>query len=115
MGWTVRRNDFGRIAAALPRQLEHGVDRAGEELADLLRPIVWVDTGVIKSTIKEQGPGKLHATVWVGDHKGRGFYSRFLEWGTVKMRARPIVGPTAVLFEPRYAQIMAETVRAACR
>ncbi len=114
MGWTVKYNRLGEIAASLPHHLEDGIDQSGQELADLLRPIVWKDTGVVLSTIKERGPGRLHATVWVGDHKGRGFYSRFLEWGTVKMRARPIVGPTALLFEPRYAQIMAQAVRTAC-
>ena len=36
------------------------------------------------------------------------------EWGTVKQAARPIVGPTAHVFEPIYAHKMGEAVKEAC-
>jgi HK97 gp10 family phage protein len=115
MGWQVKRNDFARVATRLRPELEQGIDAVAEEMMNILRPIVWFDTGVLRGTIKEQAPGKLTARVWVGVNTGRGFYAAYQEFGTSRQAPRPIVGPTAHLFEPRYAQRMTAAVRTACR
>lgn len=110
MGVRVRYNHFGAIARAMPRELNRGVDEGAEELATQLKGILWIDTGKIRRVTTDEAAGVLHAEVHVGYYLGHGFYSGFQELGTVKQVARPIVGPTAHAFEPRYARIMAVRV-----
>lgn len=110
MGVRVRYNHFGAIARAMPREINNGVDEAAEELSGILKGILWIDTGKIRRVTTDEAAGAMHAEVHVGYYLGHGFYSGFQEFGTVKQVARPIVGPTAQAFEPRYARIMAVKV-----
>ena len=115
MGVRVRSNRLGAIADALPREIANAVTEAADSLEQALESRVWIDTGVIKSTVNPRPQGPMHAEVIVGNVQGRGFYARFHEFGTVKMGANPVVGPTAHEFEPVYAQIMTQAVRKAVR
>jgi len=110
----VKRNDLPKIILALPGALEKGLDETVSEMENVLRGRVWKDTGVVMETITDRDPAALHATISVGLHKARGFYSRFHEWGTVKMNARPVVGPTAHEFEPKFPVIVGKHIRKAC-
>lgn len=114
MGVRVRRNDFGAIARAMPEAIDGAVDETAEEMARELKLTLWVDTGMIRRVTVDRDQGRNHAEVWIGYNRGRGFYSRFQEWGTVKQRARPIVGPTAHRFEAIYRRKMTEAVVRAC-
>jgi HK97 gp10 family phage protein len=121
--WRVKRNDFPKVIEAMPRKILDGVESTAQEMVDHLVPILWVDTTVLRSTARVYKEGGLSASVGVGlnprrsghGSAARGFYAAYQEFGTSRQPARPIVGPTAMLFEPRYAKIMADMVREACR
>ena len=113
-GWRVVRNDFPTVISGMQRNIPKGVDTAGTELEDYLEPLIWVDTGVLKGTARTESTGRTSVQVAVGWNTGVGFYAAYQEFGTSRQRARPIVGPAAMLFELRYAQIMADAVREAC-
>lgn len=111
----VRYNHLPAVIAALPKAIEDGVDETANDMATELKGTLWIDTGLVRRVTVDRPEGSLHAEVWIGYNRGRGFYSRFREWGTVKQAARPIVGPTAHRYEQIYARKMAKKIREACR
>jgi HK97 gp10 family phage protein len=113
--WRVKRNDFPKVVEAMGRKIPDGVTRTGTEMQEHLQPIIWIDTGVLLGTTRVDSTGRTSVQVAVGWNTGVGFYAAYQEFGTSRQRARPIVGPTAMLFEPRFAKIMADVVREACR
>lgn len=113
-GWRVVRNDFPTVISRMQRGIPDAVDRSGTELADYLEPLIWVDTGVLKGTARTESTGRTSVQVAVGWNTGVGFYAAYQEFGTRKQRARPVVGPAAMLHETRHAQIMADAIREAC-
>lgn len=113
-GVRVKRNDFPKIIAKLPRAIDEEVDEAAIDLASVLKTILWVDTGKLRRVTTDHPPGRFHSEVQVGYYLGHGFYSGFQEFGTRKQAARPIVGPTAFEFEPIYAGNMSRAVKNAC-
>lgn len=113
-GWTVHSNKLPIIIGRLPRAIDDEVDEAGEDLAAVLKGILWVDTGMIRRVTTNHPPGANHTEVQIGFYRGHGFYSGFQEFGTRRQLARPIVVPTAHIFEPTYASNMGRAVRRAC-
>lgn len=114
-GWRVKRNDFPKVLRAMPREIDKGLEAAADDLATTLRPLIWFDTGVLKSTISNRERGIRHIEVVVGWNTGAGFYAAYQEFGTRHQAPRPIVGPTAHIFEPQLRQWMTIHVRRACR
>jgi HK97 gp10 family phage protein len=114
MGVTVRSNHFGAIAYAMPREIDEAVLGEAEDMATELKQTLWIDTGLVRRVTVARDLGRYHAEVWIGYNRGKGFYSRFQEWGTRFHAARPIVGPTAHQHEPLYAKRMTAAVRKAC-
>lgn len=114
MGVRVRYNHLGAVARAMPVEIDRAVDDTAQAIVRELKLTLWVDTGMIRRVTVDRGQGQNHAEVWIGYNRGRGFYSRFQEWGTVKQRARPIVGPTAHRYEAHYRRRMVEAVVKAC-
>jgi HK97 gp10 family phage protein len=114
VGIKVKFNHFGAIGRELPRRIDQEVDDAAEGLARILKGNLWVDTGLVRRVTTDHPPGTNHAEVWIGYNRGRGFYSRFQEWGTVKQAARPIVGPTTEVFRQRYVEEISQAIREAC-
>lgn len=110
----VKYNHLAAIAAALPQEIGDGVDETANGINDALRGRLWKRTGVVVSTVQDRDPSRMHALISVGIHHGRGFYSRFNEWGTSKQAARPVVGPVAHEWEPRYYQVMIKHIKIAC-
>lgn len=110
----VKRNDLPKVIERIKPALKDGMDEAATVLGNTLDGRVWRDTGMIASTITDRDPSALHVTISVGLHKAHGFYSRFHEWGTVKMAARPVVGPTAHEFEPIFPEIVGKHIKKAC-
>jgi HK97 gp10 family phage protein len=103
------------VARAIPREEENGIDTSAQELIDLLKGAVWKRHGYISASIKDHSLDPLLADIWIGNIGEIGFYSGFQEFGTIKQAARPIVAPTAHMFEPRFIVIMAEALRKAAR
>ena len=111
----VRYNRLPAIAAALNGALGDGMDESVDVLDKRLNERVWRDRGLLAETIQDRDPSRLHALISIGLNKGRGFYSRFLEWGTSKMAARPVVGPTAHQFESKMVEIFMKHIRRVAR
>ncbi len=110
----VRRNKLPVIISRLPGAIDDEVQGAAKDLSDYLKGVLWEDKGTIRRVTTEHEAGTFHAEVWVGYYLGRGFYSGFQEFGTVKQAARPIVGPAGFEYEPVYAANMRRAVRRAC-
>jgi HK97 gp10 family phage protein len=110
----VRYNKIPKIKVAINPALGDAMDESVDTLDTTLNERVWRDTGILAGTIQDRDPSRLHALISVGLNKGRGFYSRFLEWGTSKLAARPVVGPTAHQFEPKMVTIFTKHIRRAC-
>lgn len=115
MGWRVKKNRFGEIAKALPRDVDKAVNDSADRLALLLSAVVWRRTGVISRVTTSRSKGPMHAEVAVGWYLGKGFYSGFQEFGTSRQGARPIVVPTAQGFVPEYVSAMRTAVANACK
>lgn len=111
----VRFNHLPAVIAAMPRELDDGVDEAADGLALILKSTLWVDTGMIRrvTAVKDESR-PMHAAIDVGFYLGKGFYSGFQEFGTHKQAPRPIVLPTAEVFRGRYLEEMGQKVRDAC-
>lgn len=110
----VRYNHLPAVMRAFPREMSNGIDEFVLHLEVELKSRVWKRTGVVAETIQDRDPSTLHATISVGLHQARGFYSRFNEWGTVKQSARPVVGPVAHESEPVFVRIMEKHIVKAC-
>lgn len=110
MGFHVKYNHFGAIARRMPQEIDSTVDKIASDMATEFKTTLWEDTGLVRRVTVDRSRGKNHAEVWIGYNRGRGFYSRFQEWGTVKQRARPIVGPTAHRYEANLRLDMAKAV-----
>jgi hypothetical protein len=113
----VRKNRIPAVVRSL-REIEKTIiDDAGGDLTDQLKSGAsssWGSRNVPASTTLLGGRPPNHATIAVGLNRGRGFYSRFLNWGTVNNGADPMVDKKAHNFEPRFANIARKHVRKAC-
>lgn len=112
---TVKRNEFPRIIRELPKAVDEGARDTADSLAQVIESRVWRLRGFVKQASFERSSTK--GALWevvCGINRSTGFYSRFNEWGTVKQAPRPVVGPAAHEFEPRYAQLMANQIRRVC-
>ena len=65
---------------------------------------------IIIGEVKGQGSKQY---VDVGPSKGQGFYGKYLEFGTVKMAARPFIEPSFLAKRKEAMMVMAEVVRGA--
>lgn len=114
---TVRKNRIPAVVSAL-REIEKKVtESAGQDLTGQLKDgasSVWGSKHIPAATGILGGRPAGHVTVGVGLNRGRGFYSRFLEWGTVNNKARPMVTQKAHNFEPTFMKIARDEVRKAC-
>lgn len=108
----VVRNDLPRVIRGLPLAADEGVDQTAVAISDTIRATAWRDTNVAISTVVSKTEGVLgHAEVGVGQVGGRGFYVKFLEFGTTKMPAQPRVQPAAHAAEPLLAVNVTTAIR----
>jgi HK97 gp10 family phage protein len=113
----VRRNRIPAVVKMLQDVEKTIIDDAGGDLTDQLKAgaaSAWGSRNVPASTTTLNGRPPNHATIAVGLNRGRGFYSRFLNWGTANNKANPMVDKKAHNFEPRFANIARKHLRKAC-
>lgn len=111
--WDLKRNDLPKIAQNLADEVQEAVDTMGDDLADLYRQTIWVDTGTARRTVEVRNDGDYGVDVCVGWYLGKGFYVGFHEFGTSKMAARPMVRPGAFQAEPIFAAYMEKAIKRA--
>ncbi|MET3507036.1 HK97-gp10 family putative phage morphogenesis protein [Halalkalibacter oceani] len=87
---------------------DEAVKDGGEVLSETVENQAPVRTGTLKGSIAVSDPANGEVEVGPSD---KGFYGRFLEFGTRKMRARPFMGPAFEQSKSKIEQKMAETVR----
>lgn len=86
-----------RITAEIEKKAMDRLEKAAEYVADASRSRVPIDTGRLKDTIRVtrlKGDPKLDIRVYAGSRdKGGAFYAHMIEYGTVKMKAKPFLRP----------------------
>lgn len=86
-----------KITAEVEKKAMDRLQKAGEMVADKARQKVPVDTGKLKETIRVtrlKDDPKLDIRVYAGNReKGGAFYAHMVEFGTVKMPAKPFLRP----------------------
>jgi len=86
-----------RITAEIEKKAMDRLEKAAEYVADAARSRVPVDTGRLRDTIRVtrlKGDPKLDIRVYAGSReKGGAFYAHMIEYGTVKMKAKPFLRP----------------------
>ncbi len=87
----------GPITAEIEKTAMDRLEKAGEIVAADARRRVPVDTGKLKATIRVvrlKNDAKNNIRVYAGNRQKDGpFYAHMVEYGTVKMKARPFLRP----------------------
>jgi HK97 gp10 family phage protein len=85
------------ITAEIEKKAMDRLEMAGELVAARARGLVPVDSGKLKDSIRVtrlKGDPKQNIRVYAGNrNKGGAFYAHMVEYGTVKMKARPFLRP----------------------
>jgi HK97 gp10 family phage protein len=85
------------ITAEVEKKAMDRLARAGELVADKARQNVPVKSGKLKASIRVtrlKGDPKQNIRVYAGSRqKGGAFYAHMVEYGTVKMPAKPFLRP----------------------
>lgn len=79
------------------KRLARAVKDAADEVAARAVIAAPIDTGFLRGSIKAEHPEELTSIVTVGAE-----YGIFLELGTVRMSARPYLGPAVDLVMARF-------------
>ena len=86
-----------KITAEIEKKAMDRLEKAAEIVANVARGKVPVLTGKLKDTIRVRrlkGDTKQNVRVYAGNRlKGGAFYAHMVEFGTVKMKAKPFLRP----------------------
>lgn len=86
-----------KITAEVEKRAMDRLEKAAEVVANAARQKVPVDTGKLKETIRVRrlkGDPKQDVRVYAGSReKGGAYYAHMVEYGTVKMKAKPFLRP----------------------
>lgn len=86
-----------KITAEIEKKAMDRLEQAGEVVAGIAKLLCPVNTGKLKETIRVvrlHGDPKLDIRVYAGNRiKGGAFYAHMVEYGTVKMKAKPFMRP----------------------
>lgn len=101
-------NHIPQGIARLQTKIDDAVERVGDDAVDLAHSIVPVDTGQLRTSIHRTDNARGGwVTILAGGEAA--FYAGYIEFGTVKMAARPFLTPAA-----RFAQeVLPDRIRAA--
>ena len=110
-------------SAEVEREIMDGLERVGEKVASAAKQKVPVGVdrkpygtgkewtarraGALRDSIRVvrlKGDPKMNIRVYAGSEKV--YYGRFVEYGTVKMKARPFLRPSLNQFKPLIAEII---------
>lgn len=87
----------GAVTVEIEKKAMDRLEKAGETVATKARQFVPVDTGRLKNSIRVvrlKGDPKQNIRVYAGNRlKGGPFYAHMVEFGTVKMKAKPFLRP----------------------
>lgn len=111
----VKKNRLGAISREIGKVPTGAIGESSDKLVDLLSSgakSVW-GSSTIASTVKDRSNIPAHAAISIGLNKAKGFYSRFLEWGTKNHNARPMVTPRAESFRAEFANIAKSHIKKA--
>lgn len=86
----IRVNDTG--AAQLQDAADRHAGRLAEDMADDMRRMVPVLSGLLRSTIRVEH-GSPVTRIWVGDTAAGVDYHLYQEFGTSRMAAQPFIRP----------------------
>jgi len=93
-------NPIGPITAAIEKKAMDRLETAAGLVAARARMLVPVDKGNLKESIRVtrlKGDPKLNVRVYAGNRKrraeGGAFYAHMIEYGTVKLKAKPFLRP----------------------
>ncbi len=100
------------ITAEVEKYMMDRLEVAGEQIANRARQHVPADSGKLKDTIRVvrlKGDPKQNIRVYAGNRiKGGAFYAHMVEYGTVKMRAKPFLRPALNEIKGRIESIIGE-------
>lgn len=100
-----------RFNVDMTMRVRAAVREGGKELLKEARKGVKRDTGNLRRNIKLR-VSRDGFTAWVTVRRA-GFYGHFLEFGTIKMHAKPFMSPAAQNTRARYQIRMRNAVRGA--
>jgi len=84
------------------------VQQIAEDIADLARELVPVDTGALQASIEATKVEAYHWEVTAGDEAAD--YATYVEHGTTRMAAQPFLTPAADAHKERYFRGVAQLV-----
>lgn len=86
-----------QITAEIEKTAMDRLEKAGEIVAERARGLVPVNTGKLRDSIRVvrlKGDPKQNIRVYAGNREKNGaFYAHMVEYGTVKMPAKPFLRP----------------------
>lgn len=101
-----------QITAEIEKHVMDRLEVAGEQIASRARQIVPVASGKLKDTIRVvrlKGDPKQNIRVYAGNRiKGGAFYAHMVEFGTVKMSAKPFLRPALNEIKGKIESIIGE-------
>jgi hypothetical protein len=108
-------NNLPAVADAIDKAKKKALREHANDLVAAYRASLWIRFGYIRRSarITPKGPFKLN--VDVGKLHSLGFYAGFLEFGTIKAAARPMVAPLALYSRPFFVEKMANELKKAAR
>lgn len=107
---SIDRKALDLIAGAARANLGKAVAKVARDIEGQAKAVVPVDTGFLKNSIQARPLGPLLWEVTVGAH-----YGVYVEFGTVRMAARPYLGPAVERMQPIFNEVIIQAVERAAR
>jgi HK97 gp10 family phage protein len=102
-GFDALKRAFAKAPESVQRHAADVIEKSAFAVAQRMRSLVPVRTGKLKSRIASTATG-LNGRVGFSDRDA--FYWKFVEYGTVRMPARPFVRPAAEAESEPYIRAM---------
>lgn len=104
----IDQNAFPAMRPLLRKKVSQVVRKTASDVEAAAKTIVPVDTGALKASIQARAVGSLTSEVAVGQE-----YGPHVEFGTVRMSARPYLTPSVDMARQPFEQAIGAAVRAA--
>lgn len=105
----IKYNRFDELARRMPDEVEKSIGRVARSTAADMRDRVPVRHGLLKKSIhvikaEMANKGLVGLVIGIGDRKA--YHGHFVEFGTVKMSARPFIEPAVQAGQEMFEQEM---------